>query len=43
MTRTQRLVNLCVIQEELDREPIDLTNAELQEAMDHFRSAKETL
>ena len=36
----ERLVNMCVIQEELDREPIDLTNAELQEAMDRFRAAK---
>jgi putative peptide maturation system protein len=35
-----RLVNLCLIQEELDREPIDLTDAELQEAMNRFRSAK---
>jgi hypothetical protein len=35
----ERLVNLCVIQEELDREPIDLSNAELQQAMDHFRNS----
>ncbi|MGA8311636.1 MAG: TIGR04500 family putative peptide maturation system protein [Terriglobales bacterium] len=35
-----RLVNLCLIQEELDREPIDFTDAELQEAMNRFRSAK---
>ena len=36
----ERLVNMCLIQEELEREPIDLTDAELQEAMDKFRSAK---
>jgi putative peptide maturation system protein len=36
----ERLVNLCVIQEELEREPIELSDAELQEAMDEFRSAK---
>jgi putative peptide maturation system protein len=36
----ERLVNLCLIQEELAREPIALSDAELQEAMDNFRSAK---
>jgi putative peptide maturation system protein len=36
----ERLVNMCLIQEELDRNPIDLTDAELQEAMDQFRAAK---
>jgi putative peptide maturation system protein len=36
----ERLVNLCVIREELDRRPIDLTSAELQNAMDRFRAAK---
>ena len=36
----ERLVNMCLIQEELEREPIDLTDAELQEAMNKFRSAK---
>lgn len=36
----ERLVNMCLIQEELDRQPIDLTDAELQQAMDRFRSAK---
>jgi putative peptide maturation system protein len=36
----ERLVNLCLIQEELEREPITLSDAELQEAMDNFRSAK---
>jgi putative peptide maturation system protein len=36
----ERLLNLCIIREELDRQPIDLTDAELQEAMDRFRAAK---
>lgn len=36
----QRLVDMCIMQEELEREPIDLTAAELQQAMDQFRSAK---
>jgi putative peptide maturation system protein len=36
----ERLVNMCLIQEELDRNPLDLTDAELQHAMDQFRSAK---
>jgi putative peptide maturation system protein len=36
----ERLVNMCLIQEELDRQPIDLSDAELQEAIDRFRSAK---
>jgi putative peptide maturation system protein len=36
----ERLVNLCIIREELDRRPIDLTSAELQNAMDRFRAAK---
>jgi putative peptide maturation system protein len=36
----ERLINLCLIQEELAREPITLSDAELQEAMDKFRSAK---
>jgi putative peptide maturation system protein len=35
-----RLVNLCLIHEELERQPIDLTDAELQESMDKFRAAK---
>lgn len=35
-----RLVNLCLIHEELERQPIDLTDAELQEAMNKFRAAK---
>ena len=35
----ERLVNACLIQEELERAPIELTDAELQEAMDKFRSA----
>ena len=36
----ERLVNMCLIQEELERHPIELTDAELQEAMDRFRAAK---
>ena len=34
-----RLVNVCLIQEELEREPIELSTAELQRAMDGFRRA----
>jgi len=36
----ERLVNMCLIEEEVDRNPIELTDAELQAAMDRFRSAK---
>jgi len=36
----ERLVNMCIIQEELERQPINLTDGELQEAMDKFRSSK---
>jgi putative peptide maturation system protein len=36
----ERLVNMCIMQEELDREPLNLTDAELQHAMDQFRAAK---
>jgi putative peptide maturation system protein len=36
----EQLVNACLVREELDREPIDLTDAELQEAMNRFRAAK---
>jgi len=36
----ERLVNMCIIQEELAREAIELTDAELQEAMNRFRAAK---
>jgi putative peptide maturation system protein len=35
-----RLVNVCLIQEELEREPITLSDAELQLAMDGFRRAR---
>ncbi len=35
-----QLVNQCVIREELAREPIALTDAEVQEALDQFRIAK---
>ena len=35
-----RLVDLCLIHEELERQPINLTDAELQESMDKFRAAK---
>jgi putative peptide maturation system protein len=34
------LVNACLIQEELQRDPIAVADAELQAAMDKFRSAK---
>ena len=37
-TTMERLVNLSVIREELDRQPVNLTNAELQDAMDQFRA-----
>jgi putative peptide maturation system protein len=36
----ERLVNMCLIHEELEKHPIELTDAELQEAMDQFRSSK---
>jgi putative peptide maturation system protein len=36
----ERLVNTCLIHEELERQPISLSDAELQEAMNRFRSAK---
>jgi putative peptide maturation system protein len=36
----ERLVNMCLIQEELEQSPVELTDAELQQAMDRFRSAK---
>jgi putative peptide maturation system protein len=36
----ERLVNMCLIQEELARNPVDLTDAELQDAIDRFRAAK---
>lgn len=35
-----RLIDLCLIQEEFDREPIDSTDAEIQAAMDGFRRAQ---
>lgn len=34
-----RLINVCLIQEALDKDPIDLSDAELQQAMDGFRRA----
>lgn len=36
----ERLVNMCVMQEELDREPIELSATDLQQAMDRFRAAR---
>ena len=36
----ERLVNTCLIHQELERQPISLSDAELQEAMNRFRSAK---
>ncbi|MGH2585488.1 MAG: TIGR04500 family putative peptide maturation system protein [Dehalococcoidia bacterium] len=36
----ERLLHSCLVQEELARDPIDLTDAELQEAMDGFRRAR---
>lgn len=36
----EQLVNLCLIHEELEREPINLSDAELQEAMNKFRLGK---
>jgi putative peptide maturation system protein len=35
----ERLVNVCLIQDELQHRPIDLSDDELQEAMDAFRRA----
>jgi putative peptide maturation system protein len=37
---TDRLVNVCLIQEELARNPIDISDEELQVAMDGFRRAR---
>ena len=37
---TMRLINLCLIQEELEREPVSLTDGDLREAMKHFRKVK---
>jgi putative peptide maturation system protein len=34
-----RLINVCLIQDEFDRDPIELTSAELQLGMDSFRRA----
>jgi putative peptide maturation system protein len=34
-----RLINVCLIQDEFDRDPIELTGAELQLGMDSFRRA----
>lgn len=36
---TDRLINTCLIQEALDREPAEISEEELQEAMDGFRRA----
>ena len=38
-----RLVNVCLIQEALDKDPIRLSDAELQAAMDGFRRAHKLL
>lgn len=37
---TDRLVNVCLIQAELDRDPIEVSDQELQLAMDGFRRAR---
>jgi putative peptide maturation system protein len=37
---TRRLINLCLIQEELEREPVSLTDGDMREAMKHFRKVK---
>ncbi len=34
-----RLINVCIIQEELEKNPLELSDAELQHAMDAFRRA----
>lgn len=36
----ERLLDMCLIQEELEENPLDLTDGELQQAMDRFRSAR---
>jgi putative peptide maturation system protein len=36
----ERLINVCLIQEALEQEPIELSDAELQQAMDAFRRAR---
>lgn len=35
-----RMINTCLIQEALDKDPIELSDAELQRAMDGFRRAR---
>jgi putative peptide maturation system protein len=37
---TDRLVNVCLIQQELEKNPIEISNQELQAAMDGFRRAR---
>jgi putative peptide maturation system protein len=37
---SDRLVNVCLIQEELDRHPVEISDRELQTAMDGFRRAR---
>jgi putative peptide maturation system protein len=37
---TDQLVNICLVQEELEKHPIDLSDQELQRATDSFRSAR---
>jgi putative peptide maturation system protein len=36
----ERLINACLIQEALEQEPIELSDAELQQAMDAFRRVR---
>ena len=38
-TVSDRLVDACLVQEELDRHPVEVSNDELQRAMDGFRRA----
>jgi putative peptide maturation system protein len=38
---SDRLVNVCLIQEELDRNPIEISDQELQTAMDGFRRSRQ--
>lgn len=37
---TDRLITSCLLQQELEEDPVDLTDAELQDGMDAFRRAR---
>jgi hypothetical protein len=35
-----RLIHVCILEEELEQNPLELSDAELQDAMDAFRRAR---